>query len=121
MSKLPPPTREVAHLVALIGPEATLALVERWGGTRLYLPKSSTSDSELWKVVGGDAARYLSERYGREQIEVPGARQWRILVYRGRGMSHAQIARATGCTERTIRRFLARTTAVEEQLDFFRS
>lgn len=119
MSELPPPTREVAHLVALIGPEATLALVERWGGTRLYLPKSSGSDSELWAVVGADAARYLSERYGREQIEVPGARQWRILVYRGRGMSHAQIARATGCTERTVRRFLGRAAEVEQQLDFF--
>lgn len=116
---LPPPTSEVAHLVQLIGAEATLALVERWGGTRLYLPERPNPDGELWAVVGADAARYLSERYGREQIEVPGARQWRILIYRGRGMTHAQIARATGCTERNVRRTLARAAEGDRQLDLF--
>lgn len=119
MSKLPPPTHEVAHLVALIGPEATLALVERWGGTRLYVPMRADPKSDLWRVVGEDAARYLSERWGREQIEVPGGRQWRILAYRARGMSHADIARATGCTERNVRRTLARAAEFDAQLDLF--
>lgn len=116
---LPPPTAEVAHLVKLIGAEATLALVERWGGTRLYVPDQAHPRADLWAVVGADAARYLSERYGREQIDVPVARQWRILVYRGQGMSHAKIARATGSSERNVRRVLARAAEAESQLDFF--
>lgn len=119
MTALPPPTHEVAHLVALIGPEATLALVERRGGTRFYVPTRITADHELWQVVGEDAARYLARRYGGEQIVVPLARQWRILVYSAQRQSVAAVARATGCNERTVHRVLRRHESAAQQLDLF--
>lgn len=123
MSKLPSPTYEVAHLVALIGAEATLALVERRGGTRFYVSTEAklSPDHELWQVVGEDAARYLARRYGGEQIVVPLARQWRILVYTAREQSAAAVARATGCNERTVHRVLRRHEAAARQLDLFGS
>lgn len=120
MSDLPPVTREVAPLVAKIGAEATLALVERWGGLRLYVPSPASPDGELWRVVGEDAARYLAHRYGREQIKVPLARNWRILVYHARGLPQAQVARRVGVIERTVERVLSRAKSGRSvQMDFF--
>ncbi|MDI4664694.1 helix-turn-helix domain-containing protein [Xanthobacter autotrophicus] len=119
MSDLPPPTREVSRLARLIGPEPTLALVERWGGTRLYVPSPIPEGHEIWHVVGVDAARYLAERYGHGQMMVPVARRWRVLVYRARGMSYAQIARAVGGSERSVYRILSETEGAIGQMDFF--
>ncbi|MBN8916641.1 MAG: helix-turn-helix domain-containing protein [Rhizobiales bacterium] len=119
MSELPPPTREVARLCRLIGAEATMALVERWGGTRLYVPATADPEGEICKAIGMDAAAYLSIRYGGEQFMVPVARRWRVIAYRSRGMSYAQIARATGCGERSVYRILEESECVTRQLDMF--
>lgn len=119
MSELPPPTREVARLCKLIGAEATMALVERWGGTRIYVAASVTPECELAQVVGYEAARYFAERYGRDQFMVPVARRWRIMAYKTQGMTYAQIARATGSSERTVYRILHEEELVRSQFDLF--
>ncbi|HWJ72390.1 MAG TPA: helix-turn-helix domain-containing protein [Kaistia sp.] len=119
MSTLPPPTKEVIRLVQMMGAEGALALIEWQAPARYYVPKSVGPDDPLAKAVGLDAARALVEARGGEAIMVPVAREWRILIYRSRGMSYAEIGRRLQCSQTTIWRRLSQHELTAAQLDLF--
>jgi hypothetical protein len=96
-----PPPPEIAHFVRAIGEEATLALLERFGGTRLYVAARSRGDSLLAGVIGLEAALALARLLGSDTIRVPLAKGWRARIYRARGMSYPAIAIKLGCNEVT--------------------
>ncbi|WP_029004801.1 helix-turn-helix domain-containing protein [Azorhizobium doebereinerae] len=119
MSKLPPPTDEVARLVAIVGPEAALELIEQRGGTRLFVSSTDVGLGGLKAIMGLEGAAKLVEACGREYFKVPVAREWRVLVYRSRGLSYAEIARKVGCSENTVWRILNAHAMTGCQLDMF--
>ena len=111
MTDWPPPTEDVAALVAAIGPEATLALVEAMGGTRVYVGRRDRGPSEALAAVIGEAAALKLADVQSHDLRVPLARTWRILVYRAQGSSYREIARRAGCTDSGVWRVLAREGA----------
>lgn len=104
------PANHVTHgeMIDLIGVEALIALAEKFGGTRLYIPQRVYLDCRILKLVGTDAARKLSERYGRTMVKVPLARELRATHYREQGLSNAKIAVRFGMTETGVERLFQR-------------
>jgi DNA-binding NarL/FixJ family response regulator len=100
-STLPPAVGDVARLADLIGLEAALALIEAYGGTRVYIPHEPTE--WLTDLVGAPAA----------------GRQWRVLVYKAQGLSRSAIARRLVCTESAVGRILRTNGLTQPQLDLF--
>ena len=68
---LPP---KLAELVDEIGFPATLKLVEKWGGIRLYVPLEDNLSAEhpIAKEIGFEVARKLARAHS-EWLEVPRA------------------------------------------------
>lgn len=119
MTALPPPTDDVARLVALIGEEAALRLLEARGGTRLWIP-AKTAEGVLAGIVGLDAAEAMYRQYGAGEIKVPFGRQWRVLCYIAMGLNRTQAALRAGCTENTVHDILQRHgRPAAAQLDLF--
>jgi hypothetical protein len=116
---LPPPTAEVRRLVQIVGPAAALKLIERRGGTRIYVPKQPSA--WLVEALGEAAAAALAEAMGGDDLQVPLGRAWRVLVYDAQGLSQAAIALRLGCVVRSVRRILARFERTRSQLDLFAS
>lgn len=119
---LPAPTREIARLWAQIGPEATLALVDGWGGRRIYLPKVLDPDNEVARAIGLEAYERLQQWVHAEAADyfkVPVARTWRILVLRQQSMSYGTIAHLVGCSENTVWRTLNARDMTDNQLSLF--
>lgn len=109
MSERPPPP-EISHLLAAIGEGPLLLLIERYAGTRIYVPSTPVGAATLERVVGSaEAAAKLVEALsamGAEVIRVPLAKAWRARIYHGRGMSQAEIALKLGCNEVTVWKYL---------------
>ncbi|WP_417423574.1 winged helix-turn-helix transcriptional regulator [Hoeflea sp.] len=110
-----PPIAET--LTALIGDRAYLALVEHYGGTRLYVPRSAGL-SDLPGQIGEAAAGKLASAYGGEYIKVPLDRERRASHYRNNRLSNAEIARRLGITESGVERLFKRVrkAADDDQL-----
>ncbi len=92
-----------AHLIALIGESETLALVERFGGTRFYVARQG---GDMASFLSPAAAAILADAFGGEYLKVPTARRWRCGFYKARGLSYAEIARKLGTTETSVWRWL---------------
>lgn len=112
---LPPSARELAEVIGL---DATLALIEHYGGTRLYVPEHIGADHPLARAIGMQAAHTLVEHYARDSIDVPRAwRAARAVLYRQivaaytDGATAASLARRHRCTERWIYEIVARHRA----------
>lgn len=62
------------ELYEAVGYDALLALLEEWGGRRVYVPQSYGSESHpLVQKIGREAAESLSWRYAGENLNVPTA------------------------------------------------
>lgn len=63
IDQLPPLLQEFERLVGL---QATMALVQKWGGLRVYFPTPErvTEDHPYAAVIGTDALLKLAEEYG---------------------------------------------------------
>lgn len=94
-------------LMAELGEDAFITLVEAYGGTRLYVP-ANIQRSDLPAAIGGAAADALSKLYPGGYIKVPLARELRAARYREQGASNATIARKLGLTESGVQRLLSR-------------
>ncbi len=105
MTAAPPP--EIAHFVEALGERATLLLLEHHAGTRLYVASGERGVEGLARKIGAEAARALAEMCGNDRIPVPLAKAWRARIYRADGMSHSQIARRLGCTEKQVQRYFS--------------
>lgn len=71
-------TDEEAHWIedlrASLGERAVARIVSRAAGMRLYVPGRRIRESVLCRLAGADVARWLSERYGGEYLDVPSQR-----------------------------------------------
>ena len=107
---------ELPSLRELLGDEGALIVVERLGGTRVFVPGFITAEHPLRKTLGekvfGDLVRY----FGKSMILVPLARQWRVEIYARQNLTHAQIARKIGCGETMVYRALKKMRATANQL-----
>lgn len=59
--------------VRLVGLASTMAIVEKWGGLPLYVASQPTSDSDLARLIGLDAAQLLGREYGGDRPHIPKA------------------------------------------------
>ncbi|GGG43362.1 hypothetical protein GCM10010964_33470 [Caldovatus sediminis] len=118
MLEVPPPA-ELEPWTSRIGAEATLKLIERHGGTRLYIPKAPNQGCALAREIGLEAALTLAASWGGDWLRVPLARNWRVRLYRARGDSYPTIARKLGLTEKAVWGHLNAASMTRRQLDLF--
>jgi len=121
MTELRPPA-EVAYLVEALGLDATLDLMEKRGGTRLYVPRHFKPGMPLAREFGDKAARTLVAKWGDglTTLKVPLCKWWRARIYDSRGLSYPQIALRLGCSETSVWRYLQPDRTNRAQLDLFR-
>jgi Mor transcription activator family len=109
------------EMVDLIGLPATMQIVQRHGGTRLWVPaliETLAPDHKLVKLVGMTSARTLSEQYGGETLEIPKAER-ALRAIRDKAIreqwphkSQSQLAIEYNLTERQVRTILS---SIEQQ------
>lgn len=105
------PPVEISWLVQILGEDGALRLIEEAGGTRVYVSATPDITSSLTMKIGLDGARQMADallahKAGGIYIKVPLVRAWRIRLYRARGHSIRDIARALGVHESTVERHL---------------
>lgn len=103
---LPRSPAELAWLTDCVGADAALRLIERHGGTRIYVPREVNQGTPLAIEIGLDPARALSVAFGGEIVRIPLAKYWRAWIYRAQGLAYSEIARRLGCTDNTARLML---------------
>jgi Mor family transcriptional regulator len=104
------------ELVKTLGLPAALRLVERFGGTRIYLPRSELMSAEhaVAQVVGLEAARDLCKLWPSERPSIPRAAQFlrgerdRALLTDANDHTVPQLALKYELTERQVYYILAR-------------
>lgn len=120
---LPGALREIADL---IGIPATMAIVEEYGGVRLYVPKEITDGHPLINLIGICNAITLSDTFGGETLEIARAeaamREIRDCEIRNQwpDLSQRQLALKYKTTERNIRRILSGCEQNDDQLELFK-
>ncbi|MBN2684986.1 MAG: hypothetical protein JXR40_06880 [Pontiellaceae bacterium] len=67
------------ELERVVGLEATLALVERWGGINLYIPQTAPEGHVLALAIGVEAAEKLARYFGGDHISMPKAEEYKRL------------------------------------------
>ena len=105
--------RSLVDLIDVVGVEGARRIVERWGGTRLWVPRSAAGH-ELADVVGEEASGRLCRAWGGEAHAIPRAvaleraeRDRRIRGLHEAGMSAAEIARQERITIGRVYQILA--------------
>lgn len=114
----------LGQLVELVGLSAALRLVDRFGGTPIYLPHPSRvkEHSAVALEIGAEAMRRLAAVWPQAHIVVPrGAaylrRQRDIALLRdSASLSAAQLARKYEMIERHVYRILARGPEILPEL-----
>ena len=96
------------EFVDLIGLAATMAIVERYGGTRLLFRSNPEENAELVALVGAEKAALLDRQYRGDRPLIPKALP-ALRAVRNRKlqsdlevMSRAEIARKYGLGERRV-------------------
>lgn len=114
------------ELEQVIGRVAVTRLIEKFGGTRVYVPRTMTVHHDLAEALGMKAAAMLSREYPLEWIELPKPhrRRKRALDAALSGeMTVREVALSFDYTERMIYKMLAdhRTAEAEgrAQLNLF--
>lgn len=104
----------LADVVDAIGLEATLCLVERLGGTRIYVPDGMNPDHALVRLIGHQSAYALAKEMPGETLDLPrcvnavrAARDAQIRAERAGGSTVRKLALKYGLTERQIYAILA--------------
>jgi hypothetical protein len=111
---LPPLLREFERLIGL---RATMALVQGWGGLRVYFPTPDrvTADHPYVKAIGLEALKTLSKEYGglphfqlpKAERALQAVRNARIASDYATQKTARQIAAEYGLTERQVVRLVA--------------
>ena len=105
---LPRPPAELANLVDAMGADATLRLIEAFGGARIAVPTRARDESALTAVIGQQALSGLVKLFGGMRLSVPLAKAWRAQVLRERdGLSHAAIAQRLVMSQTSVERMMA--------------
>jgi hypothetical protein len=107
-------TGALAEIAEVAGLPAALAVAERYGGSRLYVPKRAPDSHELVQLVGRDAADAICRFYGGldrggEPITIPlGPRRFYARAraaaekMRAEGKSVAEVTRALGVARSSV-------------------
>jgi Mor family transcriptional regulator len=115
------------EFVRLIGLQATMLLVDKFGGLRIYIPLNATPDHHFAQLIGFANLERLSKVYGREQhFELPKAERALIVLRNAkirdeyRFKSLRQLAAEHGLTERHVTRIVgADPSSDEDQVELF--
>ncbi|WP_303909443.1 Mor transcription activator family protein [Thiohalomonas denitrificans] len=119
---LPPVFREVAEAIGL---PAAPALVERWPGVTIWIPKRNEENHPLAEQLGMEAAQRLSALYDGDYLRVPRctraarkARDAEIRQCHKEGKTARELALRFRLTERQVWNILAsrRTEAERRQI-----
>jgi hypothetical protein len=120
--------KRTAELASVIGLEATLIIVKQFGGTHLNIPKKAKPQHPLVSCIGFAAFKKLCHYYGGTPLEIDLCadlirqhKQQLIIEGINAGMTHAQLARQFGTTERQIRRIKQRTRCVSPVIQHARA
>lgn len=109
----------------LIGMAATLKLVAKYGGVRLYVPKTLRSDHDLVATIGRELAEYMEERFGGEVLEIPKALLANVALrnvtikQEYESLSQRQLALKYHLTERQVRNILCGDRNDDNQMGLF--
>jgi Mor family transcriptional regulator len=101
-------------LYKIIGYDAMIALVKKWGGRRLYVPLDYKGiEHPIVKCIGIDAAKTLSWKHAVEHISVPtmmiienAKRDKNIADWRKKGRTVEAISKKFKIGERRVRDIL---------------
>lgn len=119
------PPAEISWLVQILGEDGALRLIEEAGGTRIYVSAAPDITSSLSLMIGRENAQrmadaLLAHKAGGIYLKIPLVRAWRIRLYRSKGYTHRDIARALGVHESTVERHLkAAEMTGQQQPDLF--
>ncbi|MCB1520653.1 MAG: hypothetical protein KDJ37_08760 [Hyphomicrobiaceae bacterium] len=121
----------LVEIADVAGIEAALTLADRYGGNRVYIPRTAGPHHWLTLCVGEHAAHLLCEHFGSPsgiELELPrgpvmnrAQRQARVQRLIAQGLNSTEITRRTGCTRRTVKRNRAALRRMIDgtQLDMF--
>jgi hypothetical protein len=103
----------VHEIAMVIGRERALQLVEKFGGKRLYIPRTMTSEHKIALAIGLEGARLLaaaSHLHGvRDLPECASIRKAEeVRLLRRQGKSYPEIAVLTKLTVAGVRKILWR-------------
>lgn len=115
VDQLPDSLREIGEA---LGMEAALAMLDKFAGIRLFIPKRIGTEHLLTKALGQEVAQHLSREFGGETLSIPRAARARRQVrnreiirrYDG-GESVRTLAGVYKLTERQLYTILSGTTA----------
>ena len=107
-------SRSSQTLAKIIGMQATLMLVDKYGGVNLRIPHKVTEDQELVRVLGMTAAESLSRHFGGDSIAMSKEirlqsklRNTALVKRRKAGASGAQLAKEFDLTLRSVWQILS--------------
>lgn len=95
------------ELIALLGAEDFICLVEAYGGERRYVPKSETG-TEIAGKLGKEVAARLAKRFGGDEISIPLARAFRARHHRASEMNNREIAKRLGISVNGVEKLFRR-------------
>lgn len=96
----------------LIGIQATFKLVAKYGGVRLYVPKTLRPDHDLVAIINRELAETMIDRFGEEVLEIPKALLANVALrnitikQEYEVLSQRQLAIKYNLTERQVRNIL---------------
>src|ERR1051325_2990285 len=110
-AQLPTKSAAFREIASAIGRDAACRLVEKLGGSRVYVPREPGEDHELTKAIGEEAARRLGSFFHGTCLTLPTltrAHKRRLVreLAQGGTLTRAAIARETDYTERQVYRIL---------------
>lgn len=101
-------SKELREVAKLCGVATAAALVQHYGGTRMWVPKHWRPEHDL-NDIGEDLARVLFEYFGASELSIPRtlytAAGRRDMIRRLSQQGHRQrdIARLLRCSQRVVR------------------
>lgn len=103
---MPPLFKELSKSIPVL---VLLALAERFGGLRMYVPMRPNQSSRLASVLDLPSFNALAARFGKETIEIPRAaamhrvaRDQEIVKLLASGKSAGEVAHNFGVSRRTV-------------------
>lgn len=120
----------LAVVARVAGLACAKALADRFGGQRIFIPRSVGPDHRLVAACSAEGAAALSRTFGGDRIEIPlwnfsglkafiASQRRAILSRTDDGESGAQIARSLKCSERTVRKVRSLKRQAKIQTDLF--
>lgn len=99
----------IKELISLIGMEETKLLLSEAGGTKRYIPKNMTRQTDSWAMLSSSSRTKMSSKYAGETLEIPkldsirrAERDYEIMMLSMQGASRSQLGRRYGLTYRQI-------------------